>query len=82
MVNNNGAQRREAEQILKYYLSSDRSLQLDYVKLESLVIAGQHTAVNTFSSLVLTARQLKEAGSTRRSRLSRPKVNSVTGSKS
>ncbi len=28
--------------------SSDRSLQLDSVKLESLVIADQHAAVNTF----------------------------------
>ena len=37
-------------------LSSDCSLQLDYMKLESLVIANQHVAVNTFSSLVHTAR--------------------------
>ncbi len=36
--------------------SSDRSLQLDSVKLESLVIVGQHTAVNTFPGLVHTAR--------------------------
>jgi hypothetical protein len=46
--------------------SSDCSLKLDCMKLESLVIAGHHTAVNTFSSLVLTARQVKGAGSTRR----------------
>ncbi len=32
----------------KANLSSDRSLQLDCVKLESLVIADQHAAVNTF----------------------------------
>ena len=32
-------------------LSSDRRLQLAYVKSESLVIAGQHTAVNTFQAL-------------------------------
>lgn len=31
--------------------SPDRSLQLDYVKLESLVIADQHAAVNTFPVL-------------------------------
>ena len=37
-------------------LSSDRSLQLDCVKLESLVIADQHAAVNTFPGLVHTAR--------------------------
>ncbi len=36
-------------------LSSDRSLQLDSVKLESLVIADQHAAVNTFPGLVHTA---------------------------
>ncbi len=36
----------------KAILSSDRSLQLDSVKLESLVIADQHAAVNTFPGLV------------------------------
>jgi hypothetical protein len=40
----------------KRSLSSDRSLQLDCVKLESLVIADQHAAVNTFPGLVHTAR--------------------------
>ena len=38
-------------------LSSDRSLQLDFVKSESLVIANQNVAVNTFSGFVHTARQ-------------------------
>ncbi len=37
-------------------LSSDRSLQLDSMKSESLVIADQHAAVNTFPGLVHTAR--------------------------
>ena len=46
-------------------LSSDRSLQLDSVKLESLVIADQHAAVNTFPGLVHTARQAMEVGGTR-----------------
>ena len=41
---------------LKAGPSSDRSLQPDCVKLESLVIVGQHTAVNTFPGLVHTAR--------------------------
>jgi hypothetical protein len=45
-----------ASESLKVGPSSDRSLQLDCVKLESLVIAGQHTAVNTFPGLVHTAR--------------------------
>ncbi len=37
-------------------LSSDWNLQLDSMKLESLVIADQHAAVNTFPGLVHTAR--------------------------
>ena len=36
--------------------SSDCRLQLACMKSESLVIAGQHTAVNTFPGLVHTAR--------------------------
>jgi hypothetical protein len=36
--------------------SSDWSLQLDSMKSESLVIADQHAAVNTFPGLVHTAR--------------------------
>ena len=35
-----------------------------YVKSESLVIAGQHTAVNTFPGLVHTARQVTKVGNT------------------
>ncbi len=37
-------------------LSSDCRLQLAYMKSESLVIADQHAAVNTFPGLVHTAR--------------------------
>ena len=40
----------------KVVLSSDWSLQLDSMKPESLVIADQHAAVNTFPGLVHTAR--------------------------
>ncbi len=40
----------------KSRLSSDWSLQLDSMKSESLVIADQHAAVNTFPGLVHTAR--------------------------
>ena len=40
----------------KTVLSSDRRLQLACVKLESLVMADQHAAVNTFPGLVHTAR--------------------------
>ena len=45
-------------------LSSDWSLQLDSMKLESLVIADQHAAVNTFPGLVHTARHTMEASCT------------------
>ena len=45
--------------------SSDCSLQLDCMKLESLVIADQHAAVNTFPGLVHTARHITKAGCTR-----------------
>ncbi len=44
--------------------SSDWSLQLDSMKLESLVIADQHAAVNTFPGLVHTARHITKAGCT------------------
>jgi hypothetical protein len=40
----------------KACLSSDWSLQLDSMKLESLVIGDQHAPVNTFPGLVHTAR--------------------------
>ncbi len=49
----------------KTVLSSDCSLQLDCMKSESLVIADQHAAVNTFPGLVHTARHTMEVGSTR-----------------
>ena len=52
-------------QSFKPTLSSDRGLKPDLLKLELLVIADQLAAVNTFSSLVLTARQVKGAGGTR-----------------
>ena len=45
--------------------SSDWSLKLDSMKLESLVIAHQHGAVNTFPGLVHTARHTIRAGGTR-----------------
>ena len=59
------SQYRKVELILKAGLSSDWSLQLDSMKSESLVIADQQAAVNTFPGLVHTARQATEVGSTR-----------------
>ena len=41
---------------MKDRLSPDCSLKLESMKSESLVIADQHAAVNTFSGLVHTAR--------------------------
>ncbi len=55
----------EMEQIYKTSLSSDCSLQLDYMKLESLVIANQNVAVNTFPGLVHTARHTMGVGNAR-----------------
>jgi hypothetical protein len=46
-------------------LSSDCSLQLDCMKLESLVIAYQNDAVNTFPGLVHTARHITKVVCTR-----------------
>ena len=51
-------------QSLKNGLSSDWSLQLDSMKLESLVIADQHAAVNTFPGLVHTARHTTKVSHT------------------
>ncbi len=45
--------------------SSDCSLQLDCMKSESLVIADQHAAVNTFPGLVHTARHITKVSCTR-----------------
>lgn len=44
--------------------SSDKRLQPASLKPESLVIADQNAAVNTFSNFALTARQLRGAGNT------------------
>ncbi len=49
----------------KAVLSSDWSLQLDSMKLESLVIVDQHATVNTFPGLVHTARHTMRVGCTR-----------------
>src|SRR5207244_5326640 len=51
-----GCKPARGSQSQKAVLSSDWSLQLDSMKSESLVIADQHAAVNTFPGLVHTAR--------------------------
>ena len=60
-----GSKTARWSQSLKTGLSSDCSLQLDCMKLESLVIADQHAAVNTFPGLVHTARHITKVGCTR-----------------
>ncbi len=57
---------QDGERIPKAYPSPDWSLQLDSMKLESLVIADQHAAVNTFPGLVHTARHTMRVDCTRR----------------
>ncbi len=59
------ANSREQANPKKTVLSSDCRLQLACMKPESLVIAGQHTAVNVFLSLVHTARQATKVGGIR-----------------
>ena len=65
MVNTEGREIAKWSQSLKVNLSSDCSLQLDCMKQESLVIADQHAAVNTFSGLVHTARHSMGADNSR-----------------
>ncbi len=65
MVGTKGSEPAKVSQSQKTGLSSDWSLQLDSMKLESLVIADQHAAVNTFPGLVHTARHTMRVGCTR-----------------
>ena len=63
-----GTERRKlarGSQSSKACLSSDWSLQLDSMKLESLVIEDQHASVNTFPGLVHTARHTMGVGCSR-----------------
>jgi hypothetical protein len=55
----------KASKSQKTSLSSDCSLQLDCMKLESLVIGDQHAPVNTFPGLVHTARHTMGVGCSR-----------------
>ncbi len=65
MAGTEGSKTVRWSQSHKAGLSSDWSLQLDFMKLESLVIADQHAAVNTFPGLVHTARHTMRVGCTR-----------------
>ena len=65
MAINRGSQYREVEPNPKNGPSSDCRLKLACMKLELLVIADQHAAVNTFPGLVHTARHTMGVGNTR-----------------
>ncbi len=60
-----GRESARISQSQKAVLSSDWSLQLDSMKVESLVIVDQHATVNTFPGLVHTARHSTKVGCTR-----------------
>ena len=83
MVGTEGRQPARGSQSQKPDRSPDRSLQLDCVKSESLVIADQHVAVNAVPGLVHTARHTREGGGARSwTFTSLPKAKSMTGVKS
>ncbi len=64
MASTEGCEPAKGSKSQKVGLSPDWSLQLDSMKLESLVIADQHAAVNTFPGLVHTARHTMGVGFT------------------
>ena len=66
MDNTKGSETARSSKSHKVVLSSDCTLQLECMKLELLVIADQHAAVNTFPGLVHTARHTMGVGFTRR----------------
>ena len=66
---NRGKPGRKAERIPKSGLSSDCGLKPARMKSELLVMAGQHTAVNTFPGLVHTARHTMRVCNTRSQQL-------------
>jgi hypothetical protein len=65
MVGTEGCNTARWSQSQKTDPSPDWSLQLDSMKSESLVIADQHAAVNTFPGLVHTARHTMGVGCSR-----------------
>ncbi len=64
MVDTVGREPAMGSKSQKVNLSPDWSLQLDSMKLESLVIVDQHATVNTFPGLVHTARHTMGVGFT------------------
>ena len=64
MAGTMGCEPARVSQSQKTGLSSDWGLQLDPMKVESLVIADQNAAVNTFPGLVHTARHTTKVSCT------------------
>ena len=64
MVTTKGSEGAIWSKSQKSYLSSDCTLQLECMKLESLVIVDQRATVNTFPGLVHTARHTMGVGFT------------------
>ena len=65
MAETKGSERASVSKPQKSHPSSDCTLQPEYMKLESLVIANQNVAVNTFPGLVHTARHTMGVGNAR-----------------
>ena len=62
MADTEGSEPARVSETEKVRRSPDWSLQLDSMKSESLVIADQNAAVNTFPGLVHTARHTMGVG--------------------
>ena len=65
MAGTKGSESAMTSKSRKAGLSPDWSLQLDSMKLESLVIVDQNATVNTFPGLVHTARHTTKVGCSR-----------------
>lgn len=72
---NRGLQDRKVELIPKLALSWDCRLKLACMNPELVVIAHQQRAVNTFSPLAHTARQISKVGGTQNFTFCEAKVN-------
>ena len=83
MAENKGKQCGDAKQNSKNSPSSDCRLKLACMKVELLVIANQHVAVNAFPGLVHTARHTTEVGGAQSWQVNMlPKAKPMTGVKS
>ena len=82
MARTTGSNTARWSKSFKARLSSDCGLQFAHMKVESLVIADQQAAVNTFPGLVHTARHTTKARCNRSPASRGPKLWLVIGVKS